>query len=260
MLQKYKVYPPVAAVENVYNFSNLSQYLKMGINTGRIGKISSSAQNFAFSDMHNRFNSGNLDIDSFYVFTESEFVPSEFVNYYKNIALRTIDEKTSWGTLDGYTFIAPNLKKCVKGTNLKATSMGFGPSSSYIFVGGPLEFGSEKISDKYVLTGVKIENQGIIPQDDSFKITLILDKNLSLNYFKIDGKILDSNNSESKYGVFFNEKLINYCVFASNLSRCEFTLNDLNLTNQILEVTLKPMNLESKINSPSILIAQIELN
>lgn len=255
-----RVYPPVAAVDNVYNFTNLAQKLRMGINTGRLGKFSSSSQNYAFAEIHNAFKSGNFDNEAFYVFTTSEFVPIEFINYYKNFALRTINKKTSWGTIDNYTFIAPNLIDCDNAKIIKRLSINYGPLESYVYNGGILEFGTGKNSDKYVLTAAKLVNEGIIPQDESFEITLILDEKLSFNYFSIVGKISKKNNASSKYGVFINQKLVNYCIFNVNENKCDFPINKLNLKNQILNLTLKPENHINQNILQEIVISQLELS
>lgn len=258
--QNLRVYPPVASVENVYNFTNLSQKLNIGINTGRLGRLSTTSQNIALTNMHSKFKSGDFDSDSFYVFTSSEFVPIDFVNYYKNIALRTINDTTSWGILDNYTFIAPNLAKCQFGEKIKKISTGFGPSKSYIYKGGVLEFGNEKISDNYVITAAKIDRNGIIPQDDTFNLMLVIDKKFKPINFKIVGKQINAIKNNRSYGVYFNEKLVNNCIFLSELTPCEIQTKEMNSYNQILNISLKPNTSSTQNEYKEVLISQIEFN
>ena len=92
--------------------SNLANDLGLGINTGRFGRLNNDAINEAVKLMHEEFSTGVYRSDSFYVFSKSEYVSSGVIDYHKNMAIRTLNNDSAYGVLDGFTFLAPNLNDC----------------------------------------------------------------------------------------------------------------------------------------------------
>jgi hypothetical protein len=114
------VYPPTVDVDGYYDFANLAVEEGLAINTGRFGRVNQNAILGAYDQMHKEFSTGIYRDDSFYIFTNSEFIFPEIVSYQNNLAIHTLDNDSSYGILNNYKFIAPKLKDCLGGECFKA--------------------------------------------------------------------------------------------------------------------------------------------
>ena len=241
-----RVYPPILAVDNFYNFLNVAYPQKMGINTGRLGRFDQDTMKNSIKELNEEFKLGNLDRDSFYIFTTSEFVDVNIVNFYKNMSLKTIDENTGWGELDGYTYLAPGLKNCRGANKLKNVIYAFGPNEDFIYKGGILFFGSGKQSNNYILSGVNLNQDSFETVDNRGIIILNVDKNLIYTEIKInhDQSLLDEKN----YKIMINNISKN-CFFTIENKSCVVDLTSVN-DRRILGIHIEPYNnLETALSS-----------
>jgi len=233
-----KVYPPVLAVDNFYNFLNVAYSQKMGINTGRLGRFNQEVMNNSFSRMNYQFKHGKLDQNSFYIFTSSEFVKQDFVEFYKNIALKTLDENTGWGILDGYTFLAPDLKSCTEARNLRDTITSYGPLNNSIYKGGKIYFGQSYSSENYILSGVILNTNNFETIDNNGSIILNIDKKLMAN--QIEFKADQDSTSDISYRFTINN-ISEDCIFSKNNDSCLIKLSGLKGL-RILSILIEPGN------------------
>jgi hypothetical protein len=255
-----RVYPPVAGVDNVYNFLNLANQLEMGINTARLGRFSQESLNQAFKDMQYQMQNGTYLIDTFYLFSGSQFVGSDVVNYHKNLALKTIDSSTGWGELDGFTFIAPNLKNCKNVNNLVRNSTSIGPKDNYVYKGGEIQFGLNKNSDNYALTSFsQLFDWGVSTSDYSSVVTINIDPSVSLKELIVKGKNLNSTNIQDSFLIQINDNLQKNCTFTEQIENCIIDLNKLVLTNRILNIKFIPVTQETTQAIPQLGLISLEI-
>ena len=254
-----RVYPPVAGVDNVYNFLVLANDLRMGINTGRLGRFSQTAVNTAYADMQERFRNGNYLKDSFYIFSKSQFISNEVIEFHENFALRTINEKSGWGIIDGFTFIAPDIMDCSGGKNIIKNTTSIGPSDNILYKGEELKFGFGESSDKYALTGVLMQNEGIIPQDDSFSIFIVTQKNFSANKILINARTNSKDFENLEFNVNLNNSPIGTCKFNTDITTCEIFLNESHFGKPILNFSIKLTNLKDNTKIQNLLISSFKL-
>lgn len=232
-----RVYPPVLAVDNFYNFVNVANDQEMGINTGRLGRWNQDIINKSFSNMHEQFLTGQLNEDSFYVFTTSDFVPSDFINFYQNIALKTLDENSGWGRLDGYIFIAPNLKNCSNSQNLTSQVNTFGALEKYKYQGGLLNFGMNQNSDNYILINVKMLKKGFETINSNANLILNMSSNTSNNFIIINGKTNKPTNIDIEYKFTVNNTEEKMCFFNNEINFCRIEISNLT-PSQILSLSI----------------------
>ena len=255
-----RIYPPVAGVDNVYNFLNLANQLEMGINTARLGRFSQIALNNAFADMQNQMQKGLYLNDTFYLFSASQFVGSDVINYHKNLALKTIDADTGWGELDGFTFIAPNLKNCENVDNLLRNSVSIGPKESYIYKGGEIKFGLNKNSDNYALTSFsQLFDWGVSTSGYSSLITLNVDPSIKLSELIIGGRSLSSEYDKNQFIIEINDNFQKTCSFKESIDYCFLNLDGLILNNRILNIKFIPQNKIINQDIPQLGLVSLEI-
>jgi hypothetical protein len=241
-----RVYPPVLAVDNFYNFLNVAHPQKMGINTGRLGRFDQNAMTNSIKVLNEQFKLGKLDKDSFYVFTTSEFFDENIINFYKNMSLKTIDDNTGWGEIDGYTYLAPELKNCKGANSLKNIVYEFGPNVDFIYKGGKIYFGTDKPSNNYILSEVTLSEEGFETVNNRGSIILNVDKNLNYSKIKInhDQSLLVKNS----YKITVNNISKN-CIFTIDNKSCTVDLSNVN-DRRILGIQIDPYdNLETTLSS-----------
>jgi hypothetical protein len=241
-----RVYPPILGVDNFYNFLNVAYPQKMGINTGRLGRFDQDTMKNSLKELNEQFKIGKLDRDSFYIFTTSEFFDENIINFYKNISLKTINENTGWGELDGYTYLAPELKNCRGANNLKNVVYEFGPKDDFIYKGGIIYFGTDKQSNNYILSEVALNQENFETVNNRGNIILNVDKNLNYSKIKInhDQSLLD----EKSYKITIND-ISKDCIFTIDNKSCTVDLSSVN-DRRILVIQIEPYdNLETTLSS-----------
>ena len=258
--KKIRIYPPTPAVDNVYNFLVMANKQNLAINTGRFGRFSKSSLDYAFANVHKKFRAGNLDSDSFYIFSNSEFTPPELVDFYKNLALRTINYSTGWGELDGYTFLAPDLINCPSAYNLKKNIRNFGPEVRYQYGGETLIFGIDKNSDKFALTASVLGKDYLVTQDSSTIITISLAKNFLPKEIRLTGKLHDNNYSSFEFKININDDFTYTCNFSKVKDTCIFRVQDLAQNSHILNIQVIPNSSGQNSNNPKLEISELRIS
>jgi hypothetical protein len=241
---KIRVYPPTVGVENYYDFVQVANRNNLGINTGRFGRVDQNAIRSAYDQMHNEFDSGIYREDSFYVFTNAEFVIPEIVNYQKNLSIHTLDDDSAYGELNGYTFIAPKLKKCSEGNTLKQAIRGFGAPENQIYRGEKLTFGKNLDTSKYILIGFSsLEDWGVWSVDEFSKINLNTENISIFNSITITAQ--DLALPSNIFTVSINDLVIGTCSFEVEFSNCTLPFEFKNLTTNIVSLSFSPKIIRS---------------
>ena len=239
-----RIYPPTVGVDNYYSFLNVAYKQNLGINTGRFGRVNQSNILGAYDLMHKEFNTGIYRTDSFYVFTNAEFVLPEIVNYQKNLAVHTLNGDSAYGELDGYAFIAPNLQKCAGGKMLKAIVKGFGAPETQKYRGEKLMFGKNFDSSKYKLLGFSaLENWGVWSVDELSKIYFNTENTSNFNSINIIARDLATPANE--FTVSLNDSKIGTCNFSTEFSTCSLPINFKALETNILTLSFVPKIIRS---------------
>jgi hypothetical protein len=239
-----RVYPPTVAVENGYEFVTLAYEQNLGINTGRFSRLNQVAILEAYDEMHREFNTGYYREDSFYIFSNAEYILPDLVDFQKNLAIQTLNENSSYGDLNGYTFIAPNLKNCQRGESLKSSSLRFGPPSTKIYKGEQLRFGLNQNSEKYILIGFSaLEDWGVWSVDEYSKITFNTRDIDSFTRINIQARDLTS--PPNSFSVFVNSQSIGTCSFSTEFSLCSLNYDFSNLKTNIVSIEFKPSIIRS---------------
>jgi hypothetical protein len=226
---KIRMYPPTPGVTNYYDFVSIALSQNMAINTGRFGRVNQSAVLSSYDLMHKEFKAGEYRNDSFYVFTNADFVSPEFVEYQKNLAFHTLDDDSASGSMDGYSFIAPNLKNCNKGDDIKYVAKSFGAPENQKYNGEKLFFGKGKDSSKYILAGFSaLEEWGVWSVTKSTEI--FLNSSDSKKFSTINLIARDLTTPANKIEVSINNTKIGSCAFSTEFSTCsiKFEPNILN--------------------------------
>jgi hypothetical protein len=194
--------------------------------------------------MHNEFDSGIYREDSFYVFTNAEFVIPEIVNYQKNLSIHTLDDDSAYGELNGYTFIAPKLKKCSEGNTLKQAIRGFGAPENQIYRGEKLTFGKNLDTSKYILIGFSsLEDWGVWSVDEFSKINLNTENISIFNSITITAQ--DLALPSNIFTVSINDLVIGTCSFEVEFSNCTLPFEFKNLTTNIVSLSFSPKIIRS---------------
>jgi hypothetical protein len=239
-----RVYPPTVGVENYYNFVNIAYQQNLGINTGRFGRVNQSTILGAYDQMHKEFNTGEYRSDSFYIFTNAEFVLPEIISYQKNLAIHTLNDESSYGEMNGYTFIAPNLKNCQLGELLKAKSVRFGSPATQKYQGEPIKFGKSENSSKYILIGFSaLEDWGVWSVDEYSKITFNT-SNIG-DFSRINIQARDLASPPNDFNVSVNNQSIGKCNFSTEFSLCSLNYNFNDLKTNIVSIEFKPSIIRS---------------
>ena len=233
------LYPPAPNVENAYNFIRVANDQEMGINTGAFARTSFEATRDAYTTLNDEFKTGVLRNNSFYVFTNAGGVPEELVKYQENLALHTIPNDAGFGWIDGYTFIAPNLKNCIGADSLKKIASGYGAKPQYIYQGGNIYFGKNEISDKFVISGFSnFESWGIWSVDTNSNIILNVNNLKSYNSINLEAK--DWGLPKNTFNILINKELAGSCSFEDIFSLCTILHDFSNVSNDILEISISP--------------------
>lgn len=239
-----RVYPPTVGVENYYEFLNIAYKQNLGINTGRFGRVNQNAILGAYDLMHKEFSTGIYRTDSFYVFTNAEFVLPEIVDYQKSLAIHTLNEDSAYGELNGYAFIAPNLQNCETGKTLKAAAQGFGAPETQKYQGEKLIFGKNIDTSKYILIGFSaLEDWGVWSVDEISKISLNTENIDNFNSININARDLATPTNE--FTVSLNDSKIGTCNFSTEFSTCSLPFNFKALETNILTLSFVPKIIRS---------------
>ena len=239
-----RVYPPTIGVDNYYSFLNVAFQQNLGINTGRFSRVNQNNILGAYDLMHKEFSTGNYRTDSFYVFTNAEFVPPEIVKYQKSLAIHTLNGDSAYGDLNGYTFIAPNLKNCSGSENLKAAAKGFGAPETQKYRGEKLTFGKNFDSSKYILIGFSaLEDWGVWSVDELSKIYFNTENVTEFNSINIIARDLASPANE--ISVILNDSTIGKCKFHTDFSTCSLPFNFKSLESNIIALSFVPKIIRS---------------
>ena len=241
---KIRVYPPTVGVENYYDFVQVANRNNLGINTGRFGRVNQNAILGAYDQMHKEFNTGIYREDSFYIFTNAEFVLPEIVNYQSNLAIHTLDDDSAYGVLNDYKFIAPNLKNCSKGNTLKQSAQGFGAPKTQIYRGEILTFGKNIDTSKYILIGFSaLEDWGVWSVDEFSKINLNTENISKFNSITIVAQ--DFALPSNIFTVSINDLVIGTCNFEVEFSTCTIPFEFKNLSTSIVSLSFAPKIIRS---------------
>ena len=241
---KIRVYPPTVGVDGYYDFANLAVEEGLAINTGRFGRVNQNAILGAYDQMHKEFNTGIYREDSFYIFTNAEFVLPEIVNYQSNLAIHTLDDDSAYGVLNDYKFIAPNLKNCSKGNTLKQSAQGFGAPKTQIYRGEILTFGKNIDTSKYILIGFSaLEDWGVWSVDEYSKINLNTEDISKFKSITMTAKDLAS--PQNLFTVSLNELVIGTCSFELEFSTCTIPFEFKNLSTNIVSLSFSPKIIRS---------------
>ncbi len=239
--EKIRIYPPSMAPDNYYDFVNLAYQQDLSINTGRFGRGSAVSINNAYEKMHQDFIYSSLDTDSFYIFTTSPFVNPEIIDFHKRQAIFSLNNLSGWGELDGYTFLAPNLRNCENVSGLNSVVNSFGSDSSTKYEGENLLFGLGQNSNKYILSGFSpLQEWGVWSVGNKSSIVLNLKDDYKPSILSINGKILSKNMDFNSIKIFTNEIYLGECSFGVNLSTCNLPFRDFSPKSTILKIDFKP--------------------
>ena len=239
-----RVYPPTVGVDNYYEFLNIAYKQNIGINTGRFSRVNQNTILGAYDLMHKEFNTGIYRTDSFYVFTNAEFVLPEIVNYQKSLAIHTLNEDSAYGELNGYAFIAPNLQNCENGKTLRAAAQGFGAPETQKYRGEKLIFGKNIDTSKYILIGFSaLEDWGVWSVDEISKISFNTESISNFNSININARDLATPTNE--FTVSLNESKIGTCNFSTEFSTCSLPFNFKALETNILTLSFVPKIIRS---------------
>jgi hypothetical protein len=226
---KIRMYPPTPGVTNYYDFVSIALSQNMAINTGRFGRVNQSAVLGSYDLMHKEFKTGKYRNDSFYIFTNADFVSPEFVEYQKNLAIHTLDDDSAYASMDGYSFIAPNLKNCNKGDEIKYIAKSFGAPKNQKYNGEKIFFGKDQDSSKYILAGFSaLEEWGVWSVTKYTEI--FLNSSNSKKFSTINLIARDLTTPANKIEVSINSTKIGSCAFSTEFSICsiKFQPNILN--------------------------------
>ena len=241
---KIRVYPPTPDVENYYDFVNIALSQEIAINTGRWSRINQAAVSSSYDLMHKEFKTGKYRDDSFYVFTNADYVSPEYVEYQKNLSIHTLDEKSAYGSMDGYTFIAPNIKNCYKGEKMKSVSKSFGAPINQKYNGEKLYFGKDKDSSKYVLTGFSaLQDWGVWSVTKISEITLNTVNIKNFNYINVTAR--DLTTPANKFEVYVNEEKVGICTFSTEFSLCSIPFNSKSIDTNVVTLSFNATLLRS---------------
>jgi len=241
---KIRVYPPTVGVDGYYDFANLAVEEGLDINTGRFGRVNQNAILGAYDQMHKEFSTGIYRDDSFYIFTNAEFIFPEIVSYQNNLAIHTLENDSAYGILNNYKFIAPKLKDCLGGDALKQSAEGFGAPKDHIYRGENLAFGKNLDTSKYILLGFSaLEDWGVWSVDEYSKITLNTE---DISKFKsITMTAQDLASPKNLFTVSLNEAVIGTCSFELEFSTCTIPFEFKNLTTNIVTLSFSPKIIRS---------------
>jgi hypothetical protein len=242
--ENIRVYPPTVSVENYYNFLLLASQQGLGVNTGRFSRVNSREIQLAYERMHKEFNTGRLQSDSFYIFTQADFIIPEVVEFQKNIALLTLDDESGYGELNGFTFIAPKIEDCEKGDEIRSKVLRFGISEPRKYMGGKIEFGIGKDTSKYVLAGFSaLEEWGVWSVDNDSKIILNTANLESKSTLIIEAR--DLSYPQNIFTISINQKDVYDCSFDLNFSTCEIPFAFKDFDQRILNLSISPRIIRS---------------
>lgn len=245
-----RFFPPVASIDNLYNFLLVANSQNLGINSARFARFNQLIQNKEIIELEKMIEYGSYDRDSFYVFNTSPFVDDNLVKLYKELSIRTLNDNDGWGIIDNYQFIAPELINCKSKNNLMNKVIAFGTDGKYLYKGEDLFFGTGQNNDKYNLlgfseiseTGVKVnlQNSRIIINTEKDFVTSEIQLGVSRinNQEKIQNIYISINNS--KPIICVNNKNLYYCSiknikkFNDNLINIRFE----NLSDQFFLTSL----------------------
>lgn len=234
-----RIYPPTSGVVNSYNFVNLAYNSGLGINTGRFGRLNNDAVNKAFELMHEEFSTGVYRDDSFYIFSGSEYVSNDVVDYHKNMAIHTLNEDSAYGKIDDFNFLAPKLKECSGGNRLKNVATGFGVPDERKFSGQLIEFVKNSTPQNFALTGFTgLEDWGTWAVGSSSKITLNTTRLSNFTMITIFGKNIISPSTPIE--VYLNKERIGNCKFQIDFSKCSMNYDFSTLTSDIINLEFRP--------------------
>jgi hypothetical protein len=235
-----RVYPPTPAVENYYDFVKVANSQGLGINTGRFGRINQAAILGSYDLMHREFNSGSYRNNTFYVFGNSEYVSQELVKFQKNLAIHTLNSNSAYGELNGYTFIAPNLKSCTNGEDIKTSSTGFGSPENQKYRGEKLFFGKNTDSSKYILRGFSnLEDWGVWSATADPSITLHTVN--AQTFTSISFVAREWAESANQFKVSLNGDEIGSCKLSIDFSVCSIPFNAKSFKTNIINVSFTPL-------------------
>jgi uncharacterized membrane protein len=239
--ENIRIYPPSMAPDNYYDFVNLAYQQDLSINTGRFGRGSEVSINNAYEKMHQDFIYSSLDTDSFYIFTTSPFVNPEIIDFHKRQAIFSLNNLSGWGELDGFTFLAPNLRNCENVSGLNSAINTLGSDSSTKYEGENLLFGLGQNSNKYILSGFSpLQEWGVWSVGNKSSIVLNLKDDYKPSTLSINGKTLSKNTDFNSIKIFTNEIYLGECSFGVNLSTCNLPMRDFSPKSTILKIDFKP--------------------
>jgi hypothetical protein len=234
-----RIYPPTSGVVNSYNFVNFAYNSGLGINTGRFGRLNNDAVNEAFELMHEEFSTGVYRDDSFYIFSGSEYVSNNVVDYHKNMAIHTLNVDSAYGKIDDFNFLAPNLKDCSGGNELKNLATGFGVPDERKFSGQLIEFVKNSTPQNFALTGFTgLEDWGTWAVGSSSKVTLNTTRLSNFTMITIFGKNINSPSTPIE--VYLNKERIGNCKFQIDFSKCSINYDFSTLTSDIINLEFRP--------------------
>jgi hypothetical protein len=237
--EKIRVYPPTVSVENYYNFLLLASDQDLGINTGKISRVDSKEIDLAYEQMHKEFNTGELQPDSFYVFTQADFIIPELVEFQKNLALLTLDDDSGYGEMNGHVFIAPKITECNKGVQIKSEIIRFGNSETRKYKGEKIQFGVDQDTSKYILAGFSaLEDWGVWSVDNDSKIIFNTINLGSKNKLVIEAK--DHSLPQNTFSISINRNKVGECRFRLDFSTCEVPFDFSNFDQRILTLSISP--------------------
>jgi hypothetical protein len=194
--------------------------------------------------MHKEFNTGKLQNDSFYVFTQADFIIPELVEFQKNLALQTLDDASGYGEMNGFTFIAPKIVDCEKGDQIRSKIARLGISEPRKYMGEKIQFGTGKDTSKYVLAGFSaLEDWGVWSVDNDSRI--ILNTASLKNKTKLIIEARDLSFPQNLFTFSINGIEVYECSFDINFSTCEIPFAFKNFDQRILNLSISPKIIRS---------------
>ena len=225
--KKIRFFPPVASIDNLYDFLLLANSQNLGINSARLARFNQLVQNEEINSLRNIIENGSYEKDSFYIFNTSPFVDENFVKLYKELSIRTLSANDAWGIIDNYQFIAPNLTNCSVENEVMKKVIGFGAESRYLYGGENLIFGTRQNNDKYSLLGFgEIFNSGVTTNISKSIIILNPIRNYNPTEVKLEVTKLDSQKELGNIFISINNSSPKRCNFNLNLDFCTLKINE----------------------------------
>lgn len=217
-----RFFPPTSSVNNLYDFAKFASSKRMGINSGRFGRLNESYIIKNTEDYQQNILKGSYLENSAYVFTGSRFYPDSLLDFYKDVALRTVPDDAAWQVIDGFFTILPKIEMC---KDFPFDKVNLGPPIDKLYSGQDLKFIPNGDYSKFNLYSFSsFQTWGIQTSGKFGRIILNVDKDFKFNNIKLNAKTeyFQFANNQG-YTLKINNLEVGTCYFINNFfQECNF--------------------------------------